>query len=338
MSYPYDLDVVFNSEQAAADSIGRLSFGTSSGGGSGDKILFRTRNYPVSNDYELINTGTDGAIQLFPVFNTQKEAYTEVEIKKSDWDSLPEDKKADLQLLFLQYAMITSSSVSFYGVLIDSSSPQNQNKNIFLTSQDIDITSQNPPDCTLTSVTAKLYIRDMETSTLTEVCTCKVKTYIDGAENKDSSYIPVLNNGLNNPVPVTRVEEDHTNFMYKTEPFKMNVGTGFGTDETVTVIAAFSNPVGITLDELVGFVYTIENGKSFTTFIHDTNWNTELRADIPGNYQDPDFQFPVTLTYSNEDSSISVQADIYTLDGNRPSTPITLGSMQERSVTIIKKT
>jgi len=126
--------------------------------------------------------------------------------------------------------------------------------------------------------------------------------------------------------------------LFRTEPFSMNVGTGFGTDETVTVIAAFSNPVGITLDELVGFVYTIENNKLFTTSIHDTNWNTELRAEVPGNYQDPDFQFPVTLIYNSRDSSISVQADIYTLDGNRPSTPITLGSMQKRSVNIIKKT
>jgi hypothetical protein len=126
--------------------------------------------------------------------------------------------------------------------------------------------------------------------------------------------------------------------MYKTEPFSMNVGTGFGTDETVTVIAAFSNPVGITLDGLVGFIYTVECMKQFDTLIRDFNWNTVLRADIPGNYQDPDFQFPITLTYSNEDSSISVQADIYTLDGNRPSTPITLGTMQERSVNIIKKT
>lgn len=335
MSYPYDLDVVFNSEQAAADTIGRLSFGTSSGGGSGDKILFRTGIYPVSNDYELFE---DKDSTYFPTFNTQKEAYTEVEIKKSDWDSLPEDKKADLQLLALQYSQITSSSVSFYGFLVDSSSPQNQNKGIYLTSQDIDITSTNPPDCTLTPVTAKLYIIDTSTEipTLTEVCTCKVKTYIDGVENKDSSYIPVLNKGLNNPVPVTRVEEDHTNFMYKTEPFSMNVGTGFGTDETVTVIAAFSNPVGITLDELVGRTYIIRNGKSFETFIQGSN--TYLEAEVPGNYQDPGFQFPVTLTYSNEDSSISVQADIYTLDGNRPSTPITLKSNTDCSVSIIKKT
>lgn len=116
----------------------------------------------------------------------------------------------------------------------------------------------------------------------------------------------------------------------------MNVGTGFGTDETVTVIATFSNPVGITLDELVGRTYIINNSKGFVTFIQGSN--TSLEAVIPGDYQDKDFQFPITLTYSNEDSSISVQSDIYTLDGNRPSTPITLKSNTERSVNIIKKT
>ena len=205
---------------------------------------------------------------------------------------------------------------------------------ILLSSEPVDISSQLPPDCTLTSVTSRVF--GVGQDGLTYFSSCKVNTYIDGVENKDSSYIPAMS-VTQITIPVSIVEEDHTNFIYKTEPFKMNVGTGFGTDETVTVIAAFSNPVGITLDELVGRTYMISNSKSFVTFIQGSN--TSLEADIPGDYTDPDFQFPVTLTYTKfDDPSVSVQADIYTLDGNRPSTPITLKSNTERSVNIIKKT
>ena len=332
MSYPYDLDLLFHSEKPSCDGVAHLSF--SKLDVVGDRVILRSQPYSVSNDYTVPAGQTE---PIKPSFNTQKEAYTEIEFKKSDWDSLPEEVKSALTDLILEYKEVSVEKqvVTFLGAI---GSLSGINFGILLTSEPFDTSGEEPipPDCTLTSVTSSVFVYGQDG--ITYLSSCKVKTYIDGAENKDSSYIPVRSSGLNPRIPVTIVEEDHTNFMYKTEPFSMNVGTNFGTDETVTVIAAFSNPVGITLDGLVGFIYTIENMKSFTTHIHNSNWSISLEADIPGNYQDPDFQFPITLTYSNEDSSISVQADIYTLDGNRPSTPITLKSNTERCVNIIKKT
>jgi hypothetical protein len=330
MSYPYDLDLLFHSEKPSCDGVAHLSF--SKLDVVGDRVILRSSPYSVSNDYEVIET-KDG---IMPSFNTQKEAYTEVEFKKSDWDSLPEEVKSALTDLILGYheVSVEKQVVTFIGIV---SSLSERPFGILLTSEPFDISGGEPipPDCTLTSVTSSVYVGSLEG--ITYLSSCKVKTYIDGAENKDSSYIPVRSSGFNHRIPVTIVEEDHTKFVYKTEPFKMNVGTRFGTDETVTVIAAFSNPVGITLDELVGRTYMISNSKSFVTFIQGSN--TSLEADIPGDYTDPDFQFPVTLTYTKyDDPSVSVQADIYTLDGNRPSTPITLNSNTDRSVTIIKKT
>jgi len=331
MSYPYDLDLLFHSEKPSCDGVAHLSFSKSDV--VGDRVILRSSPYSVSNDYTVPSGQKE---PIMPSFNTQtqKEAYTEIEFKKSDWDSLPEEVKSALTDLMFTYneVSVEKQVVTFSGAVGKVSG--SYIVEILLTSESVDISSQLPPDCTLTSVTSRVFKFGQDG--LTYFSSCKVKTYIDGAENKDSSYIPVRSSGLNPRIPVTIVEEDPTNFMYKTEPFKMNVGTGFGTDETVTVIAAFSNPVGITLDELVGRTYIIRNGKSFNTFIQGSN--TSLIAEVPGNYEDPGFQFPVTLTYSNEDSSISVQADIYTLDGNRPSTPITLDSNTERSVNIIKKT
>ena len=334
MSYPYDLDLLFHSEKPSCDGVAHLSF--SKLDVVGDRVILRSSPYSVSNDYTVPSGQKE---PIMPSFNTQtqKEAYTEIEFKKSDWDSLPEEVKSALTDLILAYKEVSVEKqvVTFLGA-IGSLSVSGINFGILLTSEPFDTSGEEPipPDCTLTSVTSSVFVIGQDG--ITYLSSCKVKTYIDGAENKDSSYIPVRSSGFNPRIPVTIVEEDHTNFIYKTEPFKMNVGTGFGTDETVTVIAAFSNPVGITLDELVGRTYMISNSKSFVTFIQGSN--PSLEADIPGDYQDPDFQFPVTLTYSNEDSSISVQADIYTLDGNRPSTPITLNSNTDRRVTIIKKT
>ena len=327
MSYPYDLDLLFHSEKPSCDGVAHLSF--SKLDVVGDRVILRSQLYSVSNDYTVPAGQTE---PIKPSFNTQKEAYTEIEFKKSDWDSLPEDVKESLVNLTFTYneVSVEKQVVTFLG------SVGEVYVGILLTSEPLDISSQTPPDCTLTSVTSKLFAFGQEG--ITYFSSCKVKTYIDGVENKDSSYIPAMS-VTEITIPVSIVEEDHTNFMYKTEPFSMNVGTGLGTEETVTVIAAFSNSVGITLDELVGFIYTIENTKSFDTRIRNSNLDISLEADIPGDYQDPDFQFPVTLTYTKfDDPSVSVQADIYTLDGNRPSTPITLNSNIERSVTIIKKT
>jgi len=52
MSYPYDLDIVFGSEQASVDSIGRLSFGTSGGGGG--VTGFRTVTFSSYGSSSLI--------------------------------------------------------------------------------------------------------------------------------------------------------------------------------------------------------------------------------------------------------------------------------------------
>ena len=325
MSYPYDLDLLFHSEKPSCDGVAHLSF--SKLDVVGDRVILRSSPYSVSNDYTVPSGQKE---PIMPDFNTQKEAYTEIEFKKSDWDSLPEEVKESLVGLMLTYneVSVEKQVVTFLGMVGEESGA------IFLSSEPFDISTQVPPDCTLTSVTSR--VLGVGQDGIIYFSSCKVKTYIDGVENKDSSYIPAMS-VTHITIPVTIVEEDHTKFVYKTEPFKMNVGTKFGTDETVTVIAAFSNPVGITLDELVGRTYMISNSKSFVTFIQGSN--TSLKADIPGDYQDPDFQFPVTLTYTKfDDPSVSVQADIYTLDGNRPSTPITLKSNTERSVNIIKKT
>ena len=325
MSYPYDLDLLFHSEKPSCDGVAHLSF--SKLDVVGDRVILRSSPYSVSNDYTVPSGQKE---PIMPDFNTQKEAYTEIEFKKSDWDSLPEEVKESLVGLMLTYneVSVEKQVVTFLGMVGEESGA------IFLSSEPFDISTQVPPDCTLTSVTSR--VLGVGQDGIIYFSSCKVKTYIDGVENKDSSYIPAMS-VTHITIPVTIVEEDHTKFVYKTEPFKMNVGTKFGTDETVTVIAAFSNPVGITLDELVGRTYMISNSKSFVTFIQGSN--TSLKADIPGDYQDPDFQFPVTLTYTKfDDPSVSVQADIYTLDGNRPSTPITLNSNTDRRVTIIKKT
>ena len=325
MSYPYDLDLLFHSEKPSCDGVAHLSF--SKLDVVGDRVILRSSPYSVSNDY-TVPSGQKEPIK--PSFNTQKEAYTEVEFKKSDWDSLPEEVKSALTDLILEYKEVSVEKqvVTFLGAI------SKGYIGILLSSEPFDISGEEPipPDCLLTSVTSSVFVYGQDG--LTYFSSCKVKTYIDGVENNDSSYIPAMS-VTQITIPVTIVEEDHTKFVYKTEPFKMNVGTKFGTDETVTVIATFSNPVGITLDGLVGRTYMISNSKSFETFIQGSN--TYLEAEVPGDYKDPDFQFPVTLTYSNEDSSISVQADIYTLDGNRPSTPITLNSNTNRRVTIIKK-
>lgn len=324
MSYPYDLDLLFHSEKPSCDGVAHLSF--SKLDVVGDRVILRSSPYSVSNDYTVPAGQTE---PIKPSFNTQKKAYTEIEFKKSDWDSLPEEVKESLVSLMLTYKEVSVEKqvVTFLGMVGEESGA------IFLSSEPFDISTQVPPDCTLTSVTSR--VLGVGQDGIIYFSSCKVKTYIDGVENKDSSYIPAMS-VTQITIPVTIVEEDHTKFVYKTEPFSMNVGTKFGTDETVTVIAAFSNPVGITLDDLVGRTYIISNSKSFNTFIQGSN--TSLIAEVPWDYTDPDFQFPVTLTYSNGDSSISVQADIYTLDGNRPSTPITLKSNTDRSVTIIKKT
>ena len=325
MSYPYDLDLLFHSEKPSCDGVAHLSF--SKLDVVGDRVILRSQPYSVSNDYTVPAGQTE---PIKPSFNTQKQAYTEIEFKKSDWDSLPEEVKSALTNLILKYKEVSVEKqvVTFLGAISKGFI------GILLSSEPFDVSTQLPPDCTLTSVTSRVF--GVGRDGLTYFSSCKVKTYIDGVENKDSSYIPAMS-VTQITIPVSIVEEDHTNFMYKTEPFKMNVGTGFGTDETVTVIAAFSNPVGITLDDLVGRTYIIDNSKSFDTSIQGSN--TSLEADIPGDYQDPDFQFPVTLTYTKyDDPSVSVQADIYTLDGNRPSTPITLDTNTERHVNIIKKT
>ena len=325
MSYPYDLDLLFHSEKPSCDGVAHLSF--SKLDVVGDRVILRSQPYSVSNDYTVPAGQTE---PIKPSFNTQKQAYTEIEFKKSDWDSLPEEVKSALTNLILKYKEVSVEKqvVTFLGAISKGFI------GILLSSEPFDVSTQLPPDCTLTSVTSRVF--GVGQDGLTYFSSCKVKTYIDGVENKDSSYIPAMS-VTQITIPVSIVEEDHTNFMYKTEPFKMNVGTGFGTDETVTVIAAFSNPVGITLDDLVGRTYIIDNSKSFDTSIQGSN--TSLEADIPGDYQDPDFQFPVTLTYTKyDDPSVSVQADIYTLDGNRPSTPITLDTNTERHVNIIKKT
>ena len=325
MSYPYDLDLLFHSEKPSCDGVAHLSF--SKLDVVGDRVILRSQPYSVSNDYTVPAGQTE---PIKPSFNTQKQAYTEIEFKKSDWDSLPEEVKSALTDLILEYKEVSVEKqvVTFLGAI------SKGYIGILLSSEPFDVSTQLPPDCTLTSVTSRVF--GVGQDGLTYFSSCKVKTYIDGVENKDSSYIPAMS-VTQITIPVSIVEEDHTNFMYKTEPFKMNVGTGFGTDETVTVIAAFSNPVGITLDDLVGRTYIIDNSKSFDTSIQGSN--TSLEADIPGDYQDPDFQFPVTLTYTKyDDPSVSVQADIYTLDGNRPSTPITLDTNTERHVNIIKKT
>lgn len=327
MSYPYDLDLLFHSEKPSCDGVAHLSF--SKLDVVGERVILRSQPYPVSNDY-TVPSGQTAPIK--PSFNTQKEAYTEIEFKKSDWDSLPEEVKESLVGLMLTYKEVSVEKqvATFLGAVGVGYI------GLYLSSEPFDISSQLPPDCTLTSVTSRVF--GVGQDGITYFSSCKVKTYIDGVENKDSSYIPAMS-VTQITIPVSIVEEDHTNFIYKTEPFKMNVGTDFGTLETVTVIAAFSNPVGITLDELVGLKYTIENNKLyFITNIHGSDVGILLEADI-GNYQDSDFQFPVTLTYTqSNDPNVSVQADIYTLDGNRPSTPISLNVDTKRSVNIIKKT
>lgn len=210
MSYPYDLDLLFHSEKPSCDGVAHLSF--SKLDVVGDRVILRSQPYSVSNDYTVPSGQKE---PIMPTFNTQKQAYTEVEFKKSDWDSLLEEVKSALTDLILEYKEVSVEKqvVTFLGAI---GSLSVINFGILLTSEPFDTSGKEPipPECTLTSVTSSVFV--LSRDGITYLSSCKVKTYIDGAENKDSSYIPVRSSGLNPRIPVTIVEEDHTNFMYKT--------------------------------------------------------------------------------------------------------------------------
>lgn len=125
----------------------------------------------------------------------------------------------------------------------------------------------------------------------------------------------------------------------RTEPFFMRYGTGQGGEEKVRVVACFSDPVGISLDDLVGGSLSIilEEG-AFVTVINQTEPDLRLLADIDGTDEDENFQFPKELTYYNDNKTISVKVNIYDEDGQTISDPITINETEECNADIIKVT
>lgn len=63
MSFPYTLDLGFGSEQVTADNIGRISFGTSGGGGGEDSS--KTISFPLaSRDYNFNYNSTNNEANI----------------------------------------------------------------------------------------------------------------------------------------------------------------------------------------------------------------------------------------------------------------------------------
>lgn len=301
----------------------------------GDKILFRTGSYQASNDYTMENY--EGI--WYPNYNSNTLAYTEIEFKKSDWESIPEGKRKDFtDFTFLQNEEKSTQTTCYFNGCTYSGNEEIPNIVVIFSTEPVE-NMQNLPDSSLTTMTASCYIADEnDSSHLERVCTCTIKTFIlknnSYVENTDSSYIPDFNSfdGY-----ISRVYEDHTNFKYKTQPFTMNVGTtGTATGDTIPVIVVFSNPSGFTLDDLVNGEFFVGNGKGAVTSI--ILENVELVGDV-SDIDNPNFHFPLTFTYSGMDmqsNPISVRADIYTTEGQRPDTPITLMFKLRRRVPIIK--
>ena len=207
MSYPSSLDLCYGSEKPTADNIGRLSFGSKGGGST---VLFRSDKYRVGNEYTIERIQVDDFYYIYrPVFTSTKEAYTEVEIERSDWDSIPSDYRKNLDWLNLHYKDITEESTvcDFVGEMMfyDYSYI---GLGVPLVDTDNMVGGRYYPPCTLTGLRGRLYKKEDVIDAppnYTELCRVTIRTYIDGVENTDPSYIPVYIDNEDQGVSVTRI-------------------------------------------------------------------------------------------------------------------------------------
>ena len=182
MSYPYTTDLFFGSEKSSCDGVAHLSFGKPVV--VGDKVRFISNTYQVSNNY------TREGNSVVPT--TTKEAYSVLEINKSDYD----ENRDLFDYLYGQLNIDSNAGSVVQRLLFGSMS--NFELKVPLTSTPLNIGEPTPEDlpCVLTTVSSYIYILDTSSPSLNPPITSKVgpvtiKTYIDDSENIDSSYIIV---------------------------------------------------------------------------------------------------------------------------------------------------
>ena len=329
MSYPYTTDLFFGSEKASSDSICHISF--SKPIVVGDVVLFRSDTYSVTNDYvaDLNNI----------VANSQRDAYSELEINKADWDALDSELKSNFSILFFSPLDLTNSTLSFIGNFSDDTNT----KLAFLSSQDMVL--QEPPICSLTTLTSKVYTQThgSQGQSIDVLCTCKIRTFIDMSddksvtdfkENTDATYIPLYWDG-SDEVPVHRENYTPTISAYRTEPFNL----AYSNDPTtpVSVIASFDDPIVLTLDNLIGGEYKLEESKGLHPSISIEDPDPEhsgkevlLQANISGGSN----TVPKILVYQGD--GMSVTSTIYTADGHEPSGTLVIPTNSTITANIIK--
>lgn len=216
MSFPYDLDLIYGSEKVTADPIGRLSFGKPII--VGNKVIFRSSLYPVSNDYIMSpNIDEPG---WYPSFNdeTIKNAYTEFEFDREAFNKIGSidaiDGLANLYIKSTEDTQFFLSYLYLTFLIDDGESLYTKGGSVFLS--DVDLTKIDPTDMTdpffesflLTTLHTHLYFQDHDDETgspyFSESIPCTIRTVIEGKENNDSTYIPVIMNG-SELIPVEEV-------------------------------------------------------------------------------------------------------------------------------------
>lgn len=230
MSFPYELDLMYGSEKSTADPIGRLSFGKPII--VGNKVIFRSALYDVSNDYTMIYD--EEYNEWYPDFNeeTIKRAYSQVEFNKSDLESV-----GDIGYIYGLYRNYLEqespeqpSNQPFSSFFVFEIPKDNDSYGLVIMSNETDY--DNPDEDTPSSlVTLSVNViigqyDDNDDIIYTKSIPCTVRTFIGGVENSDSSYIPVFYD--NYPVPVEKVIE--FNATHKTAIFPVLIPDGKGYD------------------------------------------------------------------------------------------------------------
>lgn len=182
MSYPYDQYISFKSEQSAVDPYSHISFEDS--WVIGNKIIFRSDTFEVSNDYSI---DEDHNI----IFNSSREAYSQIEISRSAWESLSDEQRKSFNSLLFEYWKPKENTQPFYGLF--HVGEYEQDLFAVLSSAEDPLEFELP--CTLTRVNTYVYqpVIDPETGeiiSLNPIVPCTIKTFIDNKENKDDTYIP----------------------------------------------------------------------------------------------------------------------------------------------------
>lgn len=154
---------------------------------SDEFVKIISNNFEVSNDY-TINSDT-GKV----VYNSTKQAHSEVWIKKADWvsycDNYGTPEKSWMTLMNNEYETDPTKFVlAFYLV----NSDDHGDGMIPSTASPVTV---DDPKCSLTTLVTPIYDTRDDTAYPPSVIpgiTATVKTFIDSKENDDDSYAPVL--------------------------------------------------------------------------------------------------------------------------------------------------